>query len=59
LTKERVGLNGRHVADCVLAGKKTLMARQQQSQSEIREHLAEQLDRRFAKRADATVAQAL
>ena len=35
------------------------MATSQQSQSEIREHLAEQLDWRFAERDDAAVAQAL
>ena len=35
------------------------MATAQQSQSEIREHLAEQLDWRFAERNDAAVAQAL
>jgi hypothetical protein len=43
----------------VLCGKKTPMSTSEQSPSEIREHLAEQLDWRFAERNDAAVAQAL
>ena len=35
------------------------MPTQQQTQAEIREHLAEQLDWRFAERNDAAVAQGL